>query len=257
MTTLKNNFSGGPSGTVITTSNSGQYGDNSFDFVYNSGSGVVQRFKDATGLDRPTAEFVMELSTGSSVPSAAPSLEWAASLGTNAEIWTRFYVKFTAVASNARDLNIFTTGVNGSNSNKSVVWILTTGSPITIGVTNARTGSGAVSNTPITAGEWHRIEVHVLMGTSGGLTEVQYYSGDNVDSITMTDSVTHSGQNYGSTSLGVVGLGQWWAYQLNTPTTYFSNWETSTDGWIGPAPFRQGLGSPSGNLTNPVAIHMV
>jgi hypothetical protein len=257
MALLANNFAGGPAGTTLSPSNTGQYGDDAFNIVAGTGAaGVVLRFKDASTLARPTAEYVMELSTGSTL-TVFPNTEWN-SFGSFPELWMRFYVYFTAVSASVNDFNLSVFANGAATTGVIALYARTTVSPITLAIQNTNTSLITYPATPITAGVWHRIEMHVSLGAgSTSYTDLRYYSGDNVDTDTITDSVSQASQNYGATTLDIAGLGQWWTNQKSTPTTYFSNWEISTTGWVGPAPFRQGLGYPAGNLTNPVAIHMV
>jgi hypothetical protein len=122
---------------------------------------------------------------------------------------------------------------------------------------NHNTGlASGISALTRSASTWYRVEFHTLLSSSTtGVADLYIYEGNASDGVTPTASLNLTGQNYGTTTIDTCSLGEDVIYQTNTPNTYFSNWEVNDTGYPGPAPFRQGLGSPSGNLTNPIAIH--
>jgi hypothetical protein len=81
-----------------------------------------------------------------------------------------------------------------------------------------------------------------------------FYADPGADGITVTDTINQTG-NYTGAIVSNFGLGFSTTHTQTVPTTYYSNWQLNTTGFPGPAPFRQGLGSPMGNLPNPIAIH--
>lgn len=252
MTRLINNFEGGPDGTTITVANSDQTGtENAFDNLDSSGTGNVLKFKSAATLNRPTAEYVMRIATGSTI-NVYPDVRWETSMGAQSQIWTRFYVYFTSITSNLRDLNLFTAWTSAT-TNGVGVYIQNSGAPISFAILNLKTGVITYMPTVITAGAWHRVEFRATLSATVGSADLTYYSGDSVDSEDATDTVSITGQNFGSATANRFTLGPDWSYQANMLDTYLSNWELNNTGYPGPAPFRQGLGYPTGNLTNSVA----
>jgi hypothetical protein len=256
MVQLINNFNGGPDSTDISTANSGQQGDDAFDVVSNAGSTGILKFAgiNINSLNRPTAEFAMRLADGNQV--AQPVVGWGASLGTQAEIWTRFYMYYsTVVTTNASDLNLFSTGTAGV---KGVgLFLQTSSTPRVLYLSDHTTPTArtALMATPLVSSQWTRVELHVACDASAGSAELYYYANDDVDTDVYTDMVSQTGANYTSSTCDAVYLGQILSQQKNIPNIFFSNWEVNTTGFPGPAPFRAGKGVP-GILTNPIAIHM-
>lgn len=252
MPTLRNNFDGGTDGVTITTGNSGADGQNAFNNVISSGTGIVNKFTSVAlaGLNRPTAEFVMETSTTTNT--GTPVVQWTTSMGSQTEIWLRYYVYFSAFSASSSNLGILAIQNSGVAGSGLVIAIQTVSSPRTFAVQNINTGAIDFSVIGIVANAWQRIEFHMIMGTSLGSYDLYYYG--DADSNTYTDYVFNNHQNYGASTANTYSLGEA-SFQPNTPSTYYSAWELNTTGYPGPAPFRQGLGSPSGNLTNPIAIH--
>jgi hypothetical protein len=256
-----NNFNGGPDGTTISTSNSNQYGDTAFNTV-NSASNTLQFASvGLNGLDRPTAEYVLRMQTGSSA--YTPYVMWgSATLGTQSQMWTRFYAYFSTVASNASDLCLMWFSANAL-SDISSVWLRTSSSPYYLYV-QASTSAGSTKtlmSTPLAAGEWVRVEFTSTPSTNfTGINDLYLYQGDDVDTVNYTDHAGQTGLYTGNTSYNTIQLGQssnFGGGQANTPAVYFSNWEVNNTGWPGPAPFRQGLGVPMNNQPNPIAYHMI
>ena len=231
MVALRNNFEGGPDGTTITVGNSNQAGtQNPFDLVTLSGTGAVLQYTNvaANNLNRPTAEYVMQMSSGSSTGNMY--CRYTAGLGSAHEVWMRFYVFFSSISTNATDLNLCQ--LRGAGVQQVGVWLRTSTTPYCLQINNNfHVVTTNMTSTPIVAGVWHRVEFHVLLG--GSQTSQDYWQ-NTADGFTL-------GQDYNA--------------RANTAATYLSNWEINTTGYPGPAPFRAGLGSPSGNLANPVAIH--
>jgi hypothetical protein len=255
MTVLNNNFNGGPSGTTISAANSGQFGDNPFDGVDSSGTGTVLTFQDAgvLGLNRPTASFVMEVST--TINNTTPSVWWTTSMGTVGEFWTRFYLNFSGLSTAVTDFCLFeaTKGVQSCCS----VWLQTSTTPHCLQIQD-HVGVNTVNMTigTVAPNNWYRLEFHALMTTSSnsGSSQLYLYSGADVDTNNYTDTISQTGANYGTALADTYILGCNNTPQNNTPASYFSNWQLNTTGFPGPAPFRAGKGCP-GILTNPIAIH--
>src|SRR5207245_994010 len=259
MVALRNNFEGGPDGTTITVGNSNQAGtQNPFDLVTLSGTGAVLQYTNvaANNLNRPTAEYVMQMSSGSSTGNMY--CRYTAGLGSAHEVWMRFYVFFSSISTNATDLNLCQ--LRGAGVQQVGVWLRTSTTPYCLQINNNfHVVTTNMTSTPIVAGVWHRVEFHVLSGGSGsgttGSSNLFLYADPDSDSNTYTDTISQTSQDYWQNTADGFTLGQDYNARANTAATYLSNWEINTTGYPGPAPFRAGLGSPSGNLANPVAIH--
>jgi hypothetical protein len=250
MTTLINNFNGGPAGTTLTTANTGQLGDNAFNSITTAASATIV-FADAgvNALNRPTAQFVMELATtGTSGQSVAAS--WSTSMGAQAQIWTRFYVYFSSISPSTNDRIIFS-AFSGITMEMSVL-LQTATTPNSLYVKD-KAGATVFGGTSFVAGVWNRVEMNVNF--TAGSTSLFVYADPGADGLDYSDSITQTGANYGGATCNLFPLGLAVGYSEATPPTYFSNWQLNNTGFPGPAPFRQGLGSPAGGLTNPIAIH--
>lgn len=248
MTILNNNFNGGPGGTTISTSNSGQFGDNAFDAV-TLGTGATLLFGDAAtyGIGRPTGEFMAVNSGGLS---ATPYCQWTTSMGTKAEFWTRFYLYVPSIVPSSTNRHLFS--ASHASTVSIIVSIRQTSTPRSLMITDAAGAIVAMTNA-LTAGAWCRVEFHAQ---SSGSSDLKLFAGADVDTNNVTETLTQGpGADYDATSWTRYNLGQHVTSSAGVPTAYFANWQLSDVGPCGPAPFRQGLGTPSGNLTNAQAIH--
>jgi hypothetical protein len=248
VTVLENNFDGGPSGTTLTAANSAQGGD-AFDLVLNANiSGAVIRYSATPA--RPTAEYSMELSTGST--STTPKFNWNTSMGTQTQVWARFYLYYASLPT----------------GNKNYVWraespASPTGVCSIVGV-EPSTGRLFLANfdatvfvystATVVAGSWMRIEARVQPSTTTGNADAWLYKGNDVDTDNVSDTITMSGQNFGAASATNYLYG-YTSPSANLPQMFLSGVGLSSDGPLGPLPFRLGKGSPAGNLSNPIAIH--
>jgi hypothetical protein len=254
---LNNNFDGGVTGTTITTANSGFNGD-AFTYVTTVNTGSLKYASvAANGLARPTAEYVLAVSTGTGTSYAACGWD-GATLGGLTQFWTRFYIYFSSLVPNTGgDLNIFSGHISSSAPGVTLVVDYNSGTtpPYFLGIWNGFSSVWTSTTTPLVAGAWYRIEFRATLSTTVGTADLFLYAGANVDTTTATEHISQTAQNYGTSSADTASLGMDYFNQINTPAVYFSNWQINNTGYPGPAPFRQGLGSPAGNLANPVAIH--
>lgn len=248
MASLTNNFNGGPSGTILTTANSGQFGDNAFDTTATTGTGTVVDFvsNDVYGVGRPTAEFVLNTSAGTT---GTPYVEWTTSLGSQTEIWTRFYVYVLNSVPSTANRALFS--ITHASTLSVGVWLRLTSTPRSLLIIDSA-GTTVAMTTALTAGAWNRIEFHAL---SSGSSDLRLYADPNTDTNIITESISQTGASYGATAFTKYQLGQRVTSSGGVPNGLFSNWTLNNTGYAGPAPFRQGLGNPAGNLTTPLAIH--
>jgi hypothetical protein len=256
-----NNFSGGPDGTTVTTSNSGQYGDNAFNSTNSSGNTLQFASVALNNLNRPTAEYTLRMQTGSSAFN--PYVMWSsATLGTQSQMWTRFYAYFSTVATNSTNLCLMWFSSGGSIDTSSL-WLRTSATPyyLYVQASNSAGATQTMMSTPLGTSQWIRVEFTSTPSQSySGINDLYLYQGNDTDTSNYTDHVTQTGLFTSSTTFDTMQLGQSTNFgggQANTPAVYFSNLEVNNTGFPGPAPFRQGQGSPPGNLTNPIAYHMI
>jgi hypothetical protein len=245
MVRLKNNFDTGPDGTTITTSNSGLIpGNDGFNIVGGSGAGSVTQYSSA--FSRQTAAYTAHLATAA--VSSAPCVGWSTSMGSQSQIWFREYVMWTAYPSGITALTIFECD-NGSVYNAFVVLQGTTG------ILTVQNGPQTVTSdftNPVALNQWYRLECRFQFSTTTGNWEAQLF--DAADSDTPLETISASGWNLGAASSNSFVFGYAFG-RTNQPDMYISGLELNNTGYPGPAPFRQGLGSPMGNLANPIAVH--
>jgi hypothetical protein len=257
MVSVQNNFDGGTTGTTITTGNSG-FNNDAFSYVNASLSGVLQYASvGANNLNRPTAEYVMAQSTGATAH-AKSFVGWnSTSLGTITTFYVRFYVYFSAITTNtALDTGLMSSYLTSGFPGVQVNMATDLGAPYQLYIWNNTQSTFAQMTTGINVGEWNRIEFRATVSNgSSGTADLYLYAGANADGVIPTEHVSQSGQNYGTNTINTVTIGADYFSQTNTPTIYYSNFQVNTTGYPGPAPYRAGLGTPTGNLTNPIAIH--
>jgi hypothetical protein len=247
VTVLRNNFDGGPSGTTVTIANSGQVpGNNAFDDVVGTGvSGALFRYSATPA--RPTAEFSVETKTGAT--SAGPKAIWNTAMGLQTQIWYRFYFYYSTLPpapgnwiwraeNSVVPASCAITGVDGAT--------------LTLYIANSTATVKTYSTAVVLQNTWMRVEGRVQFSTTTGNADLWFYQ--DADSDTVTDTVSVTGQNFGASSAdyfeyGVTGN------VANSPQTFFSGVALSSEGPIGPAPFRLGKGAPAGNLSTPTAVH--
>jgi hypothetical protein len=252
MTVLNNNFSGGPAGTMITTSNSGQFGDNAFNATGYSTTNPVE-FYDvaANGLNRETAQFVMGI-TLVNTSGTAPYVYWSSSMGSQSQIWTRFYIYWTSIAQTTYDQIVFTT--LSSITTTVSLYLQTSSATNQVLYLKDHGGNTAMFSQVITPGEWCRVELNI--NYSGSSAQGYLFIGANSDGdlSDYDDSATLSGASFGSSSSNLFAIGYPITISGETAAlTYFSNWQLNNTGYAGPAPWYF-QGSP-GFLPNAVAPH--
>jgi hypothetical protein len=256
MVAAQHNFDGGPNGTTITVANSAQVpGNNPFDAT-GTGGGIKLQY-GSLALNgyinsRPTAEYIMGMAVASSGP--RPYVAWTTTIGSQTEIWTRFYLYLTTATPTTNDLCLI--AVANAAGVAACVWLNVSSLVLQIRDT-ATTPNKVNMSTVLAINVWHRVEFHAIMGATTGSSNLFLYAYPNTDTdiLDYTETVTQTGATYGAPPATQYLLGQAFGTQVNLADTFISNWAMNNTGYIGPAPFRAGLGSPTGGLTNPVAIH--
>ena len=236
MTVLNNNFNGGPDLAALSTSNSGQQGDNAFDVTGNQSAGTVQQFIDVnrSGLNRPTAQFVYGQSTGTTADN--PYVQWDAAMGSQGTTYMRFYIYITSFITGV-DLPIFGIGSNSTLSDMCWISLRTSTTPVVWLLRNVNSSTQSLGSVTVSTGQWTRLELRFTAGSGTGSAQLNYYSGTDVDTTNITDTISVSAQNYGATTAS------WWYCGMansvaNCPTIYYSGWQLNNTGLPGPAPWR-------------------
>ncbi len=249
MTIVRNNCNGGPNGTTITAANSGQGGDDAwYTTNHYTSSGGVLRFTSADGMDRPTAEFVMEASSGAT--SVGPKAFWYTSFGSHAEFWMRCYARYDAIPDTLQASAFFNAMYGGGAGDCSYIGVNTTGHPY---VARGNFLSTTTCTATVMTGEWFRTEAHYQISTTVGLAELRFYGEPDADIDDYTEQVSMSNVNLGAAASDLWSFGHSRA-NTNLGAIFLSGMVLSDEGWVGPAPFRPGKGVP-GVLSTPVAIH--
>ncbi len=252
MTILYNNLSGGPDGVDITNLNSGGGEDDAFD-TYNNSANVdtILKFKDASSLNRPTALYVMRVSTGSTA--GAVNAGWYTSMGSQSQIWMRSYNYCQVLPDSTTRPQIFGCfDIAGGGALRYAFGIDKVGSDSLL-MTEDGAGHSLYCTTPIVLQQWWRVEARVQFGSTTGNGEVRFYAEPDADLPDYTESLTFSNWTLGGTSADFFVYG-WVKNLANLREMYVSGLALSNEDWIGPAPFRPGKGVP-GILSSPVAIH--
>jgi hypothetical protein len=250
VTVLRNNFDGGTDGLDITASNSGS-GGNPFDGIFKSGSGIV-KYASASTLERPTSEYVARIGTGT--PEGQALAYWFSSMGSQSQIWLRFYARYSALPDATEtgfQYPAIFTAANGSDIPMVKIGIKTVTHEVFVvngPATSTMTTSGSIS-----LDKWFRIEARIQFSSTTGNGEVRWY--DDADSDVYAEQLTFSSWNLQGSAAAIYYYGCI-DFLEDLEDVYLASMELNNEGWPGPAPFRQGRGVPSGNLTNSVAIHM-
>jgi hypothetical protein len=242
MALYRNNFSSGPDGTTITVGNSGAGDDDAFTACYKIGANTILAYDRAP--DRPTAEFVMEASTGAATGQAI--VDWS-SLALS-QIYVRMYVYFTVLPSAFNSPVIFACE---STTSTQLVVAVNSAAGNEIFAEESLGTHDVVSTGGITAGRWFRLEMRFQFSTTTGNGEIRWY--DDADSDTPTETLTFTNWNLGASTVTTAYFGYFVSHP-NVAALRLSGLELNSTGWPGPAPFRPGKGVP-GILSNPIAIH--
>ncbi|WP_188197230.1 hypothetical protein [Nonomuraea sp. SYSU D8015] len=172
---LRNSFNGGTDGTAITTGNSGGSSGDAFTNITGTPTYVA-----AAGTRAPLAAEI-----GSN-----DSLAWRNITLAGREIWVRLYVQFGSLPS--ADDWFFELNFQPTSGSPTAVGRLMVGPTGTISY--RRTTSAVLCSIPsaVTAGQWVRIELRVLIGTttSNGAADLWVYQSVEASTTPLQASVT-------------------------------------------------------------------
>lgn len=252
MVVLRNNFTLGPDGADIRLIAGGE--DDPFDVWNDSATqaATILKFKSAEGLARPTAEYVMRCATGA-VGNYNTYVGWYTSFGVQTQFWTRFYCRFPTLPDNTLSPLMFQALDVSTGNYRCDIGCYRAGGAHKLFSENAAGTLHVETVSDIIEDAWFRVEARFQVSTTTGNGEVRYYEEADADLLDYTEALTFSNWNLGGADASYFILGST-VPDANVEDVYFSGFALSTEGWIGPEPFRPGKGSP-GILTNATAIH--
>jgi hypothetical protein len=246
---LNNNFSSGPDGTNISVLNSGNGDDDAFD-TFNRGTGTVNQYKQADLFNRATAEFVLRVNTTTTITTAHVAWQ-AASIGTQNEIYIRFYCYFTVLPDNFGSSVIFRV-MGAATTVDTIVIVCNSGGDKSLAFTNMTGTWEARTTSSMVANAWMRVEARIQHSATTGNGEMRFYADADADTDSPTETVTFTNQNLARNDCDTTFFGYAKAMS-GLEDMYMSGLEVNNTGWPGPLPFKQ-KASP-GYQPNAVAIH--
>ena len=176
--TLTNNFDGiTPSGTAVSVANSGGASGNAFDSIdLGSGAAIVSDSAHAH-----SGSLSGHFTTGATA--AKCDLLWSTSAGTNAQVWFRLYLYFTA--NPAALTHVYCCETTGGATQCISVRVTTTGK---IRVEDSTFTQILITAASITLNQWVRVEGFVIGSATVGQAEVKLFN--VTDSVTPTETQT-------------------------------------------------------------------
>lgn len=228
MTTRLQSFEGiTPSGTTVSTANSGVGTDRAFDAVSIGATSTL-----TSSSANPAHGSLGCLISASSVESAY--MQWDTSLGTTTQFWTRFYCYFPALPTGAvRLFQALNAGAAAAS-----VQMGTSGKLSIIDASNLTTNTGTQV---IAIAQQIRIEIMMTISATVGQVEVKLYHSADSSSVTAT-----------LTSAATLNLGpQATQYRYGrassstaaTGTFYMDDFELNDVGYPGPLAVASGTGA--------------
>jgi hypothetical protein len=195
---LTNSFEGGTDGTTITTGNSGGASGNAFETV-TIGTGYTLTYEDSPVLSQSMCSAHTPGAT-----SAGTEVRWDAAVGTvGPNIYTRFYVRFSALASSTPNNRPMAMTTSGTQRCALVFW----GSvqPGKFTWADASDSGGTSSTMTMSANTTYRFECVWTLSTTVGQAVINCYLGDSTTPLeTLTSPAS---QNFGATTINSIGFG--------------------------------------------------
>ncbi len=212
---LRNSFSGGSDGTIITTANSGGASGDSFGST--NGSPKFES-DNATGWRSPMTCLL--------TASTSDIIRWPGIALAGRDIWIREYIYFTAnPSSSATFINI---NSQSAGTSSMVVVVDTNGKIAVNDTTGAQVG---LTTTSITLNGWVRVEAYCHTGTTTGNGEFELRLYNTADSLTPTETISASSLNFSTTLPDRIS----WTFHSGATTYQADDLAVSDTGWNGPA----------------------
>lgn len=178
MTTLLQSFEGvTPSGTTVTTGNSGVGTDTAFDAVTIGGSSTF-----ASSNAQAAHGSLSATVTGAATESAYG--QWSTAMGTTTSLWGRMYCYFASLPTGT--VRLFA-ALNTASSASAAVQMGTNGKLSVLDSSSATVQTGP---TVIATAQWIRIEWAMVFSATAGSVQIQYYSSQDSSSVDQTITTT-------------------------------------------------------------------
>jgi hypothetical protein len=217
MTTLTNSFEGiTPSGTTVSTGNSGGISGNAFDVVSIGGGATLASDSAHAAHGSLSAKFV-------TAGAADNLLEWTSSMGSQAQVWFREYLFFAALPAN----NFPVWRADHSGGLAGLFFVDTSGI-----LHMQDSGFGTIFNmtNPIPVGQWFRIEGFLIGNASTGQGELKLF--------TSADSAVPLETKTSAANVNTAGTLDTYRYGVNFAagiTIWMDDVGLSSTGYLGPA----------------------
>lgn len=207
--TLTNNAEGGTNGTTVSVSNSGGASGDAWTSVSTGGGATALASYDNTHVAHGSLAYSFYNGTSGS----QTSVTWNSTKtgGTATTFWVRFYLYMTAYPPTS--LAIF----RAQNTSSQASYRLDIAANGQITQRNASSNAISTSTNPLPLNQVVRIEIEITMGSLTGACTLTYYS--SPDSTTADETLSASGANLGSGTLGNVIFGCPVAGSANAGTT--------------------------------------
>lgn len=231
MTTLLNSFEGGTSGTTITAGNSGGTSGNAFDGA-SEGTGATNAY-DST----QSAHGLLSAKMATASTATTTQLTWSTSMGSQAQVWFRLYLYFTA--NPAAVQRIWNCTSSGSSCG--------TVSVTAAGKLEFLAGTAGTNEftftTVIPLNQWFRVEGFLTGSATTGQVSLSLYEPLDSASATETHTSAATVNTTGSPNLYAYGVS---ANLASAGPFWMDDLGLSNTGAIGPVPATSGSGNVSG-----------
>lgn len=215
MVALNNGGEGGTDGAAVTSGNSGGVSGNAWDSVTGAPT-----FDSAHAYGSLAYKFDLAAS------STSRQLIWSSALGTQSEVWGRFYL-WTGAAPPVTNRVGIVRGLVGGGQAFRITWE-TDGTIAFRDAGNGITGGGTmVTSAALPSNQWVRVEFHAIPLSSTGTAELRVYHNADSTTATQTLSTTSSNMVAGVDSLqwgafvGATCTATFWLDLINANTTGF------------------------------------
>lgn len=219
MTAVTNSFEGiTPSGTTITTGNSGGASGTAFDTV-TIGAGATLTSSNVQAEQGSLSAAVTPAA------SQAVYMEWSTALGTLTEEWGRCYVYLTALPAASIRLYAARNGAGAAGS----IGFGTAGKIQTFDASNTSVGTGT---SVLGLNQWVRYEWHILHSATVGMIEVKLFN--SAESGSPTETVTTASTINTSAQATAYRIGQTVSTATPSGLFYTDSFEVNSTGYPGP-----------------------
>lgn len=161
MTLLTNSFEGGTNGVNISTGNSGGLSGNAFDSV-GIGAGATLAYSTVQSAHNALSMLCQTVAANST------SVGWAASMGTQTQVWFQSYMFFPSLPGGIT--RFFTTSVGGVGMAR---FAITPAGQLQVSGSSSTFTTGTAT---IPTNQWFRVNGYAIGSATAGQTQVNFYS---------------------------------------------------------------------------------